>query len=188
MKNLNFKMCLLVLSMTATVASAQSVSLTYGIRDSASGSVFTATGLSASTKLTDKISGDVGFSNLQDRVTNTNSLRNEIGLTYSQPVTSLLTGSVRISHGFKMSSGKETIQYYNIEPSVTAKLGSTPLSVRVGYRYRNAYNVSDKDRSDTTRFAVRYHVTKKDMISLGYDDQTGVGAAKQTTLSYSRSF
>ena len=87
-----------------------------------------------------------------------------------------------------MNSGKETIQYYNIEPSVTAKIGSTPLSVRVGYRYRNAYDVSDNDRSDTNRFAVRYQVTKKDMISLGYDDQKGSGAAKQTTLGYSRSF
>lgn len=185
---MKFKMSLLSLAMLSNFAFAQTVSVSYGIRDSVTGSTLTSTGLSVSNKLTDKISGDVGIANLQDRVTNTNGLRYEVGLTYSEPLTSFLTGSVRVSHGFKSNSGKETIQYYNIEPSLTAKIGSTPLSVRVGYRYRNAYDVSDNDRSDTNRFAVRYQVTKKDMISLGYDEQRGSGAAKQTTLGYSRSF
>lgn len=185
---MKFKMSLLSLAMLSNFAFAQTVSVSYGIRDSVTGSTLTSTGMSVSAKLADKITGDIGFGNLQDRTLNTNGLRYEAGLTYSEPLTSLLTGSIRISHGFKMNSGKETIQYYNIEPSVTAKLGSTPFSVRVGYRYRNAYDVSDNDRSDTTRFAVRYQLTKKDMISLGYDDQRGSGAAKQTTLGYSRSF
>jgi hypothetical protein len=187
-KNMKFKMSLLSLAMLSNFAFAQTVSMSYGIRDSVTGSILTSTGLSVSNKLTDKISGDVGISNLQDRVTNTNGLRYEVGITYSESLTSSLSGSVRVSHGFKTNSGKDTIQYYNIEPSVTAKISSTPLLVRVGYRYRNAYDVSDSDRSDTSRVSVRYQVTKKDIISLGYDEQRGSGAAKQTTLGYSRSF
>ena len=180
-------MSLLSLAMLSNFAFAQTASLSYGLKD-ANSDLTTATALSVSTNLTDKISGDVGISNQQDRKTNTNGVRHEVGLTYSQPLASFLTASVRPSHGFRSSSGKETIQYYNIEPSVTAQLGATPLSVKVGYRYRNTYDVSGDDRSDTTRLAVRYQVTKKDIVSLGYDDQKGFGAAKQTTLNYSRSF
>jgi hypothetical protein len=87
-----------------------------------------------------------------------------------------------------MSSGRETIQYYNIEPSVTAKIPGTALSARVGYRYRDTYSENDNDRSDTTRYAVMYDLTKKDRIAVSYDDQRGVGAAKQTSLVYTRSF
>jgi hypothetical protein len=180
-------MSLLSLAMLSNFAFAQTASLSYGLKD-ANSDLTTATALSISNTLTDKISGDVGFNNQQDRKKNTNSVRHEIGLTYSESLVSFLSGSVRLSHGFRSSSGKETIQYYNIEPSVTAKLGATPFSLRAGYRYRNAYDVSDDDRSDTTRLAVRYQVTKKDLVSLGYDDQRGFGAAKQTTLNYSRSF
>jgi hypothetical protein len=186
---LKYKMSFVALAMVlSTAASAQSVSLTYGYRDSDNGTTQTATGISARMKLFDNVDGDVGIANLQDRSNLTNGLRTELGLSYSKPLFSVFSGSVRLSHGFKSNSGKETIQYYNIEPSVTAKIPGTALSTRVGYRYRDTYSENDKDRSDTTRYAVMYDLTKKDRIAVSYDDQRGVGAAKQTSLVYTRSF
>jgi hypothetical protein len=172
----------------STAASAQSVSLTYGYRNSDNGSKHTATGISARMKLSDDFSGDIGLSNLQDRVAFTNALRTEVGLTYSKPLVSFFSGSIRVSHGFKMSSGRDTVNYYNIEPAVIGKIPGTDFSVRVGYRYRDTYSKNDNDRSDTTRYAVTYDLTKKDRIALNYDEQRGVGAAKQTSLVYTRSF
>jgi hypothetical protein len=172
----------------STAASAQSVSLTYGYRDSDNGTTQTSTGISARMKLFDNVDGDIGIGNLQDRGNLTNGLRTELGLSYSKPLFSVFSGSLRLSHGFKSNSGKETIQYYNIEPSVTAKIPGTALSARVGYRYRDTYNQNDNDRSDTNRYAVMYDLTKKDRIAVNYDDQRGVGAAKQTSLVYTRSF
>lgn len=185
---MKFKMTFLSLLIFSGVCSAQSFTTSYGLREATNGTDLTSTGLSVAFKVAEKMNMDLAIANLQDRVKYTNGLRTEIGLTYSQPINQYFTGSVRVSHGFKSNSGKETIQYYNIEPGVTAKLGNSPFSVRVAYRYRNAYDVSDNDRSDTNRVAVRYQMTKKDSFSLGYDNQTGSGAAKQTTLSYTRAF
>ncbi len=186
---MKFKMSFVALAMVlSTAATAQSVSLTYGYRDSDNGTTQTATGISARMKLFDGVDGDIGLSNLQDRANLTNGLRSELGLSYSKPLFSVFSGSVRLSHGFKMSSGKETVQYYNIEPAVTARIPGTALAARVGYRYRDTYSKNDNDRSDTTRYAVMYDLTKKDRIALNYDEQRGVGAAKQTSLVYTRSF
>ncbi len=186
---MKFKMTVLAFSMlVSTVVSAQSVTVSYGYRQSANGTEQTSTGIAGSMKLAEGISGDVAIGNLQDRKTLSNGLREELGLTFSKGLFSIFSGNVRLAHGFKMNSGKETIQYYNIEPSVTAKFTGTPFSAKVGYRYRNTYDSSEADRSDTTRYSMSYELTKKDRLSVLYDEQRGVGAGKQTTLAYTRSF
>lgn len=189
MKNLKFKMSVLAfMIVSSSTVMAQSFTASYGFRETEKGAAITSTGLSVAFKATDTLRADFGISNLRDRDSFENNLRTEVGLTYSQDISKQLTGNLRVSSGIKMSSGKENVPYYNIEPSLTAKVGATPLSVRVGYRYRNAYDVSDKDRSDTKRLSVRYALSKKDSFALGYDEQTGSGASKQTSLSYTRSF
>ena len=172
----------------AGFASAQSVSISYADRNYDAGGGDHLTGLSVKSAAYGAFTGDVGLSVTQNDSTNALVSRTEAGVTYTHQLPLGLKGDFRVAHGFKMKSGTSTTQYYVLEPSVTSKLGATPLSVKVGYRVRNAYADNVADNSKTTRLAVAYALTAKDSVSLGRDWLRGDGALTQTTLQYTRAF
>jgi hypothetical protein len=169
-------------------AAAQSVTVGYADRDLKKGGQEHQTSLSVKTASFGSLSGYIGFSAVQTDTTNTLTNRTELGLNHEQDVIPGLKGNIRVAHGWKAKSGAEVTQYYVIEPSVTTKVGKTPLSVKLGYRLREAYENSVADNSKTTRLSVGYNLTTKDKISVGRDWQRGDGALIQTSLQYTRAF
>jgi hypothetical protein len=185
------KMKMIALAALMTVygsVNAQSVTVGYANRDLDAGGQEHQTSLSVKTASFGSLSGDIGFSAAQNDATNAITNRTEFGLTYGQPLGSSLKADLRLGHGWKAKSGSTVTQYYVVEPSVTAKLGATPMSVKLGYRHREAYDNAVADTSKTTRLSAAYALTAKDSISLGRDWQRGDGALVQTTLNYTRSF
>lgn len=184
------KMIALALLTSASIASAQSVSTGVAVREMANGSQEHQTSLSARTgKIFGEVRGDIAFVATQKDSNNALSNRVEVGLShpFSIPSVSFLTANMRVATGWKQVSGRETTTYYVIEPSVTAPIG-TNFDVRVGYRWRQAYDSSVADDSTTTRLSASYKITKKDRIALNYDISRGDGANKQTALVYTRAF
>jgi hypothetical protein len=187
---MNFKIVTLAALMSvASLVSAQSVTVGYSQRTlDANGQQEHQNALSIKTKQYGSFIGDIGVTAVQNDSTNAITNRYELGGTYTQSLMQGVKGEVRLAHGWKAKSGAETTQYYVIEPSVTASVPSTALSVKYGYRIRNAYEDSVKDNSTTNRLSVGYALSKNDTISLGRDWQRGDGALIQTTLQYSRAF
>jgi hypothetical protein len=169
-------------------AAAQSVTVGYANRTLDAGGHENVTGLSVKTASYRALVGDVGVSATQNASTNVLTTRSEIGVTYGLGLPLGLKGEARLATGWKAKSGSAATTYYVVEPSVTAKVGSTPLSVKLGYRLREAYDNSVADTSRTTRLSVGYDLTTKDKVSLGRDWQNGVGAGIQTSLQYTRAF
>ena len=170
------------------LVSAQSVTVGYAVKKLETNQSTHQNSISVKTKLLTNVSGDIGFSGDQADSTNIVTNRYELGLTYSQKLADGISGDFRVANGWKAKSGSDVTNYYVLEPSVTARIANTPISVKVGYRWRNAWSDSVADNSETTRLAISYDVTKKDKITLGADRLRGDGANTQTTLQYTRAF
>jgi hypothetical protein len=177
------------LLVASSIASAQSVTVGYALKDLDNNAGQThLTSLAIKNNILTNVAGDIGISADQNDKTNAIVNRYELGLTYSQKLTEGVTGDFRVANGWKAKSGVDTSSYYVLEPSVTARIANTPMSVKVGYRWRNAWSDNAADTSETTRLAVSYDVTKKDKVTLGLDRLRGDGANTQTTLQYTRAF
>jgi hypothetical protein len=176
------------LFVVSSIASAQSVTVGYSIRDLATGQQEHQNSMSIKTKSFGSLTGDVGVSAVQNDSTYAVTNRYEIGVTHNQPLFGGLSGDFRVAQGWKAKSGSDTTTYYVLEPSVTSKITGTPVSVKVGYRVRNAWDSNVADNSKTSRLSVGYDLTSKDRVSFGRDWQRGDGALIQTTLQYTRSF
>lgn len=170
------------------LASAQSVSLGFAAKELDAGGQTHISSFSVKQKLLANVSGDIVTTAEQNDSTKALTNRYELGLTYSQKLVSTVTGDFRVAHGYKIKSGSDTTTYYSLEPSVTAKIQDTPLSVRVGYRWRNAWESNVADNTETTRLAVIYDLTAKDKLSLGRDSVRGDAAGNVTSLVYTRAF
>ena len=184
-----FKKILVVASVSlSTSVFAQSVTVNAGIQTTDSNGVNSSvSGISVRTKVFEQTHLDIGIG--MTRATNTHSLTNryEIGLTPNFSVSnSNLSFSVRGALGQKAVSTKAPHNYYSVEPAVSANLGD--FSVRVGYRWRDVFNNSYADKSQTTRLGISYGLTKNDRVGIGYDVQRGDGASKTTAVSYTRNF
>ncbi len=146
------------------------------------------TGLSVRTKLFSQVDGDIGFNQSRNTVSNAITDRTEAGLSTGYDLTSSIRATIRGAVGMKNVSGKQGVEYYAVEPGINVKLPVDGVSARVAYRYRNAFDESQLDRSNTMRYSLSYALTKKDSVSLGYEVLTGDGANKQTVVSYTRRF
>jgi hypothetical protein len=180
---------LLTLLLAAGAASAQTLSIGYTSITTDAGAQESRNSLSVrGIKLaTSSLSGDIGYSATTKEASNALSNRIELGVSNSVKLGDFRVGA-RVATGWKLVSNKETTSYYAIEPFVGAVIPNTPLDVRVGYRWRDAYSSDVSDSSNTARLAVGYKLSKKDRLTLGYDKLTGNGAGTQTTVAYSRTF
>jgi len=174
---------------SSVVLAQSSVTVSYADRTvDSNGQGVGITRLSAKTKLFSNIDGDIGINQAINSVTNAVNSRKEVGLSTGIAITDFAKATIRVAAGTKNVSGKETVGFYSIEPGINFKLPVDGFSARIAYRYRNAFDVSDLDRSDTMRYALNYDLSKVDKISVGYDVLSGDGAYKQTVFSYTRSF
>ena len=147
------------------------------------------TQLNIRTKLFSDIDGDVGINVAKNDTTNSITVRRELGLITGYEVTDWAKVTLRSATGIKDVSGKAGIYYYSIEPGVNIKTPIDGLTARVAYRYRDSYDTADLDKLQTMRYGLSYNLTKKDRITLQYDDAfSGTTTYKQTGISYTRSF
>jgi hypothetical protein len=147
------------------------------------------TQLQVRTRLIDNLDGDVSMNEAKNNTTNSVTLRKELGLVTGYNLTDFAKVTLRAATGIKDVSGKEGIYYYSVEPGLNIKTPVDGLTARVAYRYRNAYDTANLDELQTMRYALSYDLTKKDRITLQYDNAfSGTTTYKQTGIAYTRSF
>lgn len=130
--------------------------------------------------------GDIKFTNTVTDNTDKLSTRLEAGVS-AQNTDGALTPYARLGLGQKFNNGNN-FTYYSVEPGVKAAIGSTGLTARVAYRFRNAFDTANNDTTRTWRAGLDYALTKKDTVGLGYDSVRGDSQQNVVKVNYPRSF
>ena len=182
------KKIIALLAFVPIVAAAQtSMSLSYGLKELDANTKNHQTVLSVKTAVAENFAVDVVYNNDVADVSNTVTLRMELGLNYSYSLNDWAKATLRTAIAQKQKSGSSPFPYYVIEPGIDFKLPAD-FTARIAYRYRNAIEEINNDRSHTMRYAVGYNLTKSDKIDVGYDITKGDGACVTTSVKYTRSF
>jgi opacity protein-like surface antigen len=104
--------------------------------------------------------------------------RLETGLSYQYGVAKDVALYTRGAVGYKYTNGADS-SYYSIEPGVKVQLTS-PLAVKVGYRFRDSFSDSYFDQTNTLRLGAEYTLSENTMVTAGLDrswkDSEFVGA------------
>lgn len=95
------------------------------------------------------------------------SNRLETGLAYQTPIAKDVVFYTRGAIGYKFTDNLDNT-YYSIEPGVKVQLTS-PLNVRVGYRYRDSFNDQINDQTNTVRLGAEYALDKTQTLTFGVD-------------------
>ena len=188
------KLRLLVASLalaSSSVFAQSSMTAVYGVQDAVPSNVQShITNLVVRTTVIPKrLVVDGGIYTTTGDVSRAITNRYEIGATTGYDLNQTFRADLRLATGMKAVSTKQDFAYYSVEPGINARVGD--FTARVAYRHRNAYDsapANNNDTSNTMRYAVGYHLTKKDRITLGYDVLRGDGANNSTTIAYTRSF
>lgn len=100
----------------------------------------------------------------------------------------LFSPYVRLGVGQKFTT-VTNYGYYSVEPGVTAPLGNTGLTARLGYRYRTAFDSNAyADTTNAWRLGMSYALTKQDAIGVRYDQVRGDTNQNNWAFNYTRSF
>jgi len=125
--------------------------------------------------------GDLAFSNAQTEGTNALSTRLEAGATVAGPVGLYARAAV----GQKYSNTAD-FSYYSIEPGIAFPVG--PLTAKVGYRWRSAFDSANNDQTHTARYSLAYALSKNDTVAVKYDRVNGDSNQKVVAVAYTRGF
>jgi hypothetical protein len=146
------------------------------------------TNFSLSESINSTFSVHTQLSSTQTDNTNAVSTRLEVGGTATVPLYGPVSGYTKVAFGEKYSTSGQ-FQYYSVEPGVSAPIGNTGLTAKVGYRYRTAYDsTKNGDQTHTMRYGLSYAVTKVDAIGVRYDRVNGDNDQKTIAVNYTRSF
>jgi opacity protein-like surface antigen len=144
----------------------------YSNRDGVNGnSDATAIKLTVGTSITDNLAADVSLRQKQDSSDKLKDNRLEGGLTFSAPSTLGLTPYLRTAVGEKYTTSTN-YTYYSVEPGVKYAVTDS-LSVKAGYRYRNAFSDTNADQTRAWRVGAEYALNKTYSLGLGYDQVRG---------------
>lgn len=99
------------------------------------------------------------------------SNRLEAGLTSQLNLTDDIAVYGRGAVGQKFATSEDHT-YYSVEGGVKTQLTSA-LNVRAGYRFRDAFNDSVFDKTNTVRLGAEYALNKTNVITLGLDRAYG---------------
>lgn len=135
--------------------------------------------------ITKTLDGGFQMTTAQTDGTNSVSTRVEASLTPKYALgfgTAYIKGSV----GLKLNSAGST-EFYAVEPGIIVPLGGG-FSTRIGYRYRAAFDSGIADTTRTARVGLTYALTKKDALTLRYDQQRGNSEQNSVNFAYTRSF
>lgn len=111
-----------------------------------------------------------------------NTTRLEAGATYTQPVNDLLSLYTRGAVGYKLTANQD-FSYYSLESGVNLHVVE-PLTVRVGYRYRDSFSQEYFDKTNTVRVSAQYALNKTSFLSAGIDRAYGDSQFLGVNLGY----
>jgi opacity protein-like surface antigen len=97
--------------------------------------------------------------------------RLEAGASYQYGLTKDISLYTRGAIGEKFTSLDDYL-YYSIEPGVKAQV-TKDLTAKVGYRYRDAFNDTKDEKTNTVRFGAEYAIAKDQAVTLGVDRSYG---------------
>jgi len=178
----------LALAVTSSVFAADSITLERSSIDNVGSTNQTQYQMMYKHGFTNNLTGDVQFQNTTNDTTSALSTRIEGGVTVSEKIASPVGLYVRTAVGQKYSNTTD-FSYWSVEPGVTADIPGTSLSVKVGYRYRTAFDsTKNADQTNTMRYGLSYALTKVDAIGVRYDRVNGDSDQKTIAVNYTRSF
>lgn len=120
------------------------------------------------TKLLDNVTWDINNQFRAENGQNGNETnRLETGLAYQYGILKDVSVYTRGAVGYKYTNTADH-SYYSIEPGVKVQLTS-PLSVKVGYRFRNSFNDSYLDQTNTLRLGAEYALSENTAVTAGLD-------------------
>jgi hypothetical protein len=168
---------------------AASVTLEYqdrtGVNGTANSSQY---GLSISENINKNFSVGVGGNvSVLDSTGAIGTTRLEGGVTGKTTI-GLVSPYVRLATGQKFTT-RTNYSYYSVEPGVTAPVGNTGLTTRLGYRYRTAFDsTANADTTHTWRAGMSYALTKQDSVGIRYDRMRGDTNQNIVAFNYTRGF
>ena len=110
---------------------------------------------------TERLNGDAGV----------NTTRLESGATYQLGLTKDIALYTRGGLGYKTTS-TEDYTYYSVEPGIKYSL-TDAVSVKAGYRFRDAFSDTYNEKTNTARIGVEYALAKDQAVTLGVDRSYG---------------
>ncbi len=125
-------------------------------------------------KVLDNLTIDLGEQFRTERLNGDNGVsttRLETGATYSYNLLPAVSLYTRGGLGYKTTS-TEDYTYYSVEPGIKYSL-TDALAVRAGYRYRDAFNDTYNEKTNTVRFGAEYAIAKDQALTLGVDRSYG---------------
>lgn len=112
--------------------------------------------------------------------------RLETGATYQFGLTKDIAFYTRGALGYKLTD-QEDSTYYSVEPGLNFHV-TEPLHVRVGYRYRDAFNNNIFDKTNTVRVGAEYALNKTNVLTLGVDRAYGDSEFLGVNVGYAVKF
>jgi hypothetical protein len=145
--------------------------------------------MTARGSINDTFTAHAQVSTTQTDSTNAVSTRLETGVTGQVKLFGPVSGYTTVAVGEAYKSAGN-FAYYSVEPGITAPIGATGLTARVGYRYRTAFNNANvnNDTTQTARVGLSYALTKQDTIGVRYDKVNGDAHQNGYAVNYTRSF
>jgi hypothetical protein len=126
-------------------------------------------------KVLDNLTIDLGQQFRTERLNNdtgVNTTRLEAGATYQYGLTKDISLYTRGGLGQKFISNQD-YTYYSVEPGIKYSLTDAVL-VKAGYRFRDAFNDSYYEKTNTVRVGAEYAIAKDQALTLGIDRSYGV--------------
>lgn len=182
-------LAILAITLVSGTVSAASVTIEGGSIDNSTGNDAMNMNLTVREKITANFSGHFQVSNTQTDNTNAISNRLEAGVTGQIKLLGPVSGYTTVAVG-QMFKAAGNFSYYSVEPGLSAPIGNTGLTAKVGYRYRTSMENANVnlDTTQTVRAGVSYAFTKQDAVGVRYDKVTGDSKQNVIAVNYTRSF
>lgn len=125
-------------------------------------------------KFNANFSAEISNESMQNKSTKGLKDLAEVAVIPSVAIYGGLSGYARVATGAAYISGSDSFAYYSVEPGVKYDVGQG-TSVKVAYRYRDAYDNTANSgfQTSTARFGLEHSLNKNLSVSLGYDRSYG---------------
>ncbi len=118
----------------------------------------------------------------EDKGAGNNTTRLEAGTTYTQPLNNMFSLYTRGAVGYKLTADQDH-SYYSVESGANIHV-TEPLTLRVGYRYRDSFSQEYFDKTNTVRLGAQYALNKTSFLSAGVDRAYGDSEFLGVNLGY----
>lgn len=180
---------LLALSATPAFAEHNFVHLQYTVRDTVgSNSQDTnrqGVNFTVGRQVANNLTVDFGEQFRTEKLNNNDGVsttRIESGVTYAYGLTNGISLYTRGGLGYKFNADSD-YSYYSIEPGAKLDLANGFL-VKAGYRFRDSFNNSYNEQTDTVRLGAEYALAKNQTVTLGIDRSYGASEFIGYNLGY----